>query len=73
MAARRLAGEAFTGEVTDVRTAYTEGKRPRPRPLVTLRTEDCPHLSESQAVHRLLPDGTPGRPPSSPARRGPAC
>ena len=35
MAGRRLAGEAFAGEVTDVVMAYCEGKRPSPRPLVT--------------------------------------
>ncbi|MYR60539.1 hypothetical protein GTY54_31335, partial [Streptomyces sp. SID625] len=34
MAGRRLSGEAFAGEVTDVTMAYSEGKRPSPRPLV---------------------------------------
>jgi hypothetical protein len=57
MAARRLVGEAFAGEVTQVRAAYTEGKRPRPRPLVTLRTEDGPHLAEGDTVHRLPAEG----------------
>ena len=32
MAGRRLAGEAFAGEVTDVVMAYSEGKRPEPAP-----------------------------------------
>ncbi|MCF6524619.1 hypothetical protein [Streptomyces sp. JJ36] len=57
MAARRLAGEAFAGEVTAVEPAYTEGSRPRPRPLVTVRTADQPHLAERGTVHRALPDG----------------
>ncbi|MEU6280123.1 hypothetical protein [Streptomyces sp. NPDC047028] len=54
MAARRLAGEAFTGEVTDVVMAYSEGKRPSPRPLVTVRTDDRPHLAERAKVYRTL-------------------
>ncbi|MEU8978438.1 hypothetical protein [Streptomyces sp. NPDC048309] len=52
MAGRRLAGEAFAGEVTDVVMAYSEGKRPSPRPLVTVRTEDRPHLGERAKVYR---------------------
>ncbi|MFI9251499.1 hypothetical protein [Streptomyces sp. NPDC053069] len=54
MAARRLAGEAFTGEVTDVVMAYSEGRRPSPRPLVTVRTDDRPHLAERAKVYRSL-------------------
>ncbi|AVH58575.1 MULTISPECIES: hypothetical protein [Streptomyces] len=54
MAGRRLAGEAFAGEVTDVVMAYSEGKRPSPRPLVTVRTEDQPHLGERTKVYRSL-------------------
>ncbi|GAA3068903.1 hypothetical protein [Streptomyces glomeratus] len=54
MAGRRLAGEAFAGEVTDVVMAYSEGKRPSPRPLVTVRTEDRPHLGERAKVYRSL-------------------
>lgn len=54
MAARRLAGEAFAGEVTDVVMAYSEGKRPSPRPLVTVRTDDRPHLGERAKVYRSL-------------------
>lgn len=54
MAARRLAGEAFAGEVTEVVMAYSEGKRPSPRPLVTVRTEDRPHLGERAKVYRSL-------------------
>lgn len=57
MAARRLAGEAFAAVVVGVEPAYSEGKRPRPRPLVTVRTEDRPHLAERGTVHRLLADG----------------
>ncbi|MDH2390532.1 hypothetical protein QCN29_17385 [Streptomyces sp. HNM0663] len=44
MAGRRLAGEAFASEVTDVVMAWSESKRPSPRPLVTVRTNDRPHL-----------------------------
>ncbi|MFG2647168.1 hypothetical protein [Streptomyces sp. NPDC048436] len=54
MAGRRLAGEAFTGEVTEVVMAYSESKSPRPRPLVTVRTDDRPHLAERAKVYRSL-------------------
>ncbi|WP_320782164.1 hypothetical protein [Streptomyces sp. CRN 30] len=54
MAGRRLAGEAFAGEVTDVVMAYGEGKRPAPRPLVTVRTDDRPQFGERARVHRSL-------------------
>ncbi|MEU6575824.1 hypothetical protein [Streptomyces sp. NPDC046805] len=54
MAGRRLAGEAFAGEVEDVVMAYSEGKRPSPRPLVTVRTDDRPHLGERARVYRSL-------------------
>ncbi|MGW6025729.1 hypothetical protein [Streptomyces sp. NPDC055099] len=54
MAGRRLAGEAFAGEVTEVVMAYSEGKSPRPRPLVTVRTDDRPHLAERAKVYRSL-------------------
>ncbi|QYX79821.1 hypothetical protein [Streptomyces akebiae] len=54
MAGRRLAGEAFAGEVVDVVMAYSEGKRPSPRPLVTVRTRDRPHLGERAKVYRSL-------------------
>ncbi|MEU9287570.1 hypothetical protein AB0D57_23350 [Streptomyces sp. NPDC048275] len=54
MAGRRLAGEAFAGEVTDVVMAYSEGKRPSPRPLVTVRTDDRPYLGERTKVFRSL-------------------
>ncbi|GLX52544.1 hypothetical protein Shyhy01_54940 [Streptomyces hygroscopicus subsp. hygroscopicus] len=61
MAGRRLAGEAFAGEVTEVVMAYGEGRRPSPRPLVTVRTEDLPHLAERAKVYRSLA----GRPQSA--------
>ncbi|GGS46849.1 hypothetical protein [Streptomyces cinerochromogenes] len=61
MAERRLAGEAFAGEVTDVVMAYSEGRRPSPRPLVTVRTEDRPHLAERAKAYRSLG----GRPQSA--------
>ncbi|MFB6844750.1 hypothetical protein ACFCXS_07795 [Streptomyces sp. NPDC056373] len=54
MAGRRLSGEAFAGEVTDVVMAYSEGKRPSPRPLVTVRTDDRPYLGERTKVYRSL-------------------
>jgi hypothetical protein len=54
MAGRRLAGEAFAGEVTDVVMAHSEGKRPSPRPLVTVRTDDRPHLGARAKVYRSL-------------------
>ncbi|MDJ0379679.1 hypothetical protein [Streptomyces sp. G-G2] len=61
MAGRRLAGEAFTGEVTEVVMEWTESKRPSPRPLVTVATEDRPQLPEDGGrakVYRAL-DGRP--------------
>ncbi|MEU3063491.1 hypothetical protein AB0P12_27965 [Streptomyces subrutilus] len=60
MAGRRLAGEAFAGEVTEVVMEWTEAKRPSPRPLVTVATEDRPQLSEEGGakVFRSL-DGRP--------------
>ncbi|MFJ8794066.1 hypothetical protein [Streptomyces sp. NPDC102462] len=61
MAGRRLAGEAFAGEVTDVVMAYSEGKRPSPRPLVTVCTDDRPHLGERAKAYRSLG----GRPQSA--------
>ncbi|MEU9066438.1 hypothetical protein AB0D60_06005 [Streptomyces sp. NPDC048306] len=54
MAGRRLSGEAFAGEVVDVVMAYSESKRPSPRPLVTVRTDDRPHLGERVKVYRSL-------------------
>ncbi|MFC5955618.1 hypothetical protein ACFP51_14335 [Streptomyces pratens] len=54
MAGRRLSGEAFAGEVTDVVMAYSESKRPSPRPLVTVRTDDRPHLGGRARVYRSL-------------------
>lgn len=57
MAGRRLAGEAFQGTVTAVEMAFSEGKRPMPRPLVTLRTDDQPQLSEGGKLYRPLADG----------------
>ncbi|MER5882762.1 hypothetical protein ABT160_02920 [Streptomyces sp. NPDC001941] len=58
MAGRRLSGEAFAAEVTDVVMAWTESKRPSPRPLLTVRTDDRPHLGESVKAYRSL-DGKP--------------
>ncbi|MFI8392510.1 hypothetical protein [Streptomyces sp. NPDC085540] len=60
MAGRRLAGEAFAGEVTEVVMEWTESKRPSPRPLVTVVTEDRPQLADEGGgkVFRSL-DGRP--------------
>ncbi|MGW4703615.1 hypothetical protein, partial [Streptomyces sp. NPDC004285] len=58
LAGRRLAGEAFTAEVAEVTMAWTESKRPAPRPLVTVRTDDRPHLGAGVKVYRSL-DGKP--------------
>ncbi|MFE3072312.1 hypothetical protein [Streptomyces sp. NPDC059247] len=58
LAGRRLAGEAFTAEVVEVVMAWTESKRPAPRPLLAVRTEDRPHLGERLRVYRSL-DGKP--------------
>ncbi|MFE2056010.1 hypothetical protein [Streptomyces sp. NPDC059446] len=58
LAGRRLAGEAFLGEVTEVEMAWSESKRPSPRPLVTVRTVERPHLGERTKVYRSL-DGKP--------------
>ncbi|MFD5544930.1 hypothetical protein ACFWIJ_45880, partial [Streptomyces sp. NPDC127079] len=54
MAGRRLAGEAFAGEVLDVVMAYSDGRRPSPRPLVTVRTKDRPQLAERVRTYRSL-------------------
>ncbi len=34
--------------------AYSESRRPSPRPLVTVRTDDRPHLGERVKVYRSL-------------------
>jgi hypothetical protein len=57
MAERRLAGEAFAGEVTEVVMTWSQAKVPRPRPLVTVRTDDRPHLGERTTLYRALGDG----------------
>lgn len=60
MAGRRLAGEAFAGEVTEVVMEWTDSKRPSPRPLVTVATDDRPQLADGGGgkVYRSL-DGRP--------------
>ncbi|MEV7613420.1 hypothetical protein [Streptomyces sp. NPDC089799] len=60
MAGRRLAGEAFAGEVTEVVMEWTDSKRPSPRPLVVVATDDRPQLPEGGGgkVWRSL-DGRP--------------
>ncbi|MFC8505436.1 hypothetical protein ACFU3J_10065 [Streptomyces sp. NPDC057411] len=56
MAGRRLAGEAFVGEVVEV--AMTRTEKNRPRPLLTVHTDDLPRLDEGVKVYRSL-DGKP--------------
>ncbi|WP_329178747.1 hypothetical protein [Streptomyces sp. NBC_01477] len=56
MAARRLAGEAFTGTVLDVEMTYSDGRRPMPRPLVTVTTGDLPQADPGSRAYRALPD-----------------
>ncbi|AXG78014.1 hypothetical protein [Streptomyces paludis] len=58
LAGRRLSGEAFLCEVTEAVMAYTETKRPSPRPLLTVRTDDDPRLTAGTKVYRSL-DGKP--------------
>ncbi len=54
MAEHRLSGEAFSGVVTEVVPDYdTSGRSPKPRPLVTLRTDDRPHADPGREVHRV--------------------
>jgi hypothetical protein len=55
MAARRLAGEAFAGEVVQVEMAFSDSRRPMPRPLVTLVTADLPQAEPGAKVYRALP------------------
>ncbi|MFE7773065.1 hypothetical protein ACFU5O_04025 [Streptomyces sp. NPDC057445] len=58
LAGRRLAGEAFLTEITEVTMAWSESKRPSPRPLLTVLTDDRPHLGEGVKVYRSL-EGKP--------------
>ncbi|MGI5482637.1 hypothetical protein [Streptomyces lavendofoliae] len=58
MAGRRLTGEAFVAEVVEVTMAWSESKRPAPRPLLTVRTDDRPHLGEGVKAYRSL-EGKP--------------
>jgi hypothetical protein len=55
MAARRLTGEAFAGEVAAVEMAYSEGRRPMPRPLVTVTTYDVPQAEPGAKAYRAVP------------------
>lgn len=56
MASRRLAGEAFTGTVAAVEMTYSEGRRPMPRPVLTLTTGDTPQTDPGTKAYRALPD-----------------
>jgi hypothetical protein len=80
MAARRLTGEAFAGEVTAVEMAYSEGRRPMPRPLVTITTHDLPQAEPGAKAYRAVPGAksaqsaelvsVEGPPPESPSAAG---
>ncbi|MEV4561121.1 hypothetical protein AB0K51_29575 [Kitasatospora sp. NPDC049285] len=52
MAERRLSGEAFAGEVAEVVPEWTEGRSPKPRPLLVVRTADRPHADPGREVFR---------------------
>ncbi|MCZ2523330.1 hypothetical protein [Streptomyces sp. HB2AG] len=58
MAGRRLAGEAFAGVVDAVEMTYSEGRVPRPRPLVTVVTDDEPYLDADAKLYRALGERT---------------
>jgi hypothetical protein len=62
MAARRLAGEAFSGEVTAVEMTYSEGRRPMPRPLVTVATPDLPQAEPGARAYRAVPGAKSAQP-----------
>ncbi|WP_327677121.1 hypothetical protein [Kitasatospora sp. NBC_00458] len=60
MAEHRLSGEAFTGVVTEVVPDYdTSGRSPKPRPLVTVRTDDRPHADLGREAHRVRASAGP--------------
>ncbi|SEG79305.1 hypothetical protein SAMN05216223_111129 [Actinacidiphila yanglinensis] len=56
MAARRLSGEAFTGTVVEVEMTWSEGRRPMPRPILTITTQDLPQAEPGAKAYRALPD-----------------
>jgi len=62
MAARRLAGEAFTGVVRAVAEGFSEGRRPMPRPLVTVETTDLPQAEPGARLYRAVPEGRSAQP-----------
>ena len=47
---------AFSGTVAAVEMAYSEGRRPMPRPLVTVITADFPQAEAGARAYRALPD-----------------
>jgi hypothetical protein len=62
MAARRLTGEAFVGEVVTVEMTYSDGKRPMPRPLLTIATSDLPQAEPGAKAYRAVPDAKSAQP-----------
>ncbi|SDO05748.1 hypothetical protein SAMN05216259_107107 [Actinacidiphila guanduensis] len=55
MAVRRLSGEAFSGTVLDVVMTWSEGRRPMPRPVLTVATDDLPQAEPGTKAYRALP------------------
>jgi hypothetical protein len=62
MAARRLAGEAFAGVVASVEMAFSEGRRPMPRPLLTITTCDLPQAEPGARAYRAVPTARSAQP-----------
>jgi hypothetical protein len=56
MAARRLSGEAFTGTVVDVEMTWSDGRRPMPRPILTVSTDDLPQAEPGAKAYRAQAD-----------------
>lgn len=52
MAEHRLAGQALAGVVVEVELAYSSGRSPKPRPLLTVRTGDRAHGDPGRALYR---------------------
>ncbi|SEN61739.1 hypothetical protein [Actinacidiphila rubida] len=62
MASRRLSGEAFSGVVRGVEEAFSEGRRPMPRPLVTVKTDDLPQAEPGARAFRAVPEARSAQP-----------
>lgn len=74
LAGRRLAGEAFLGEVAEVEMTYTESKRPSPRPWsrcarTSARTSGSGRRSTARWTGSRRPPSSWGTPPRAPPVR----